>query len=129
MLPVVTVIPESEFLGEIHANTNRTILLCGITLVLAIASGLLTTRLIARPIRRLSQASSALAQGEWQENLSEESAIAEIQTLSISFNQMETQIRQSFEQVEQGNRTHILTKKKVKAQNNLTRKVNTRRQR
>ena len=96
---VVTVIPESEFLGEIHANTNRTILLCGITLVLAIASGLLTTRLIARPIRRLSQASSALAQGEWQENLSEESAIAEIQTLSISFNQMETQIRQSFEQV------------------------------
>ena len=30
---------------------------------------------------------------------------------------------------DQGNRTHILTKKKVKAQNNLTRKVNTRRQR
>ena len=29
----------------------------------------------------------------------------------------------------QGNRTHILTKKKVNAQNNLTRKVNTRRQR
>ena len=97
---VVTVIPESEFMGEIQANTNRTILLCGITLLLAIASGLLTTRLIVRPIRRLSQASSALAQGEWQENLSEEIAIAEIQTLSISFNQMATQIRQSFEQVE-----------------------------
>lgn len=97
---VVTVIPESEFMGDIQANTNRTILLCGITLVLAIASGLGTTRLIARPIRRLSQASSALAQGEWQENLSEENAIAEVQTLSISFNQMATQIRQSFEQVE-----------------------------
>jgi len=97
---VVTVIPESEFMGDIQANTNRTILLCGITLVLAIASGLGTTRLIARPIRRLSQASEALAQGEWQENLSEENAIAEVQTLSISFNQMATQIRQSFEQVE-----------------------------
>ena len=97
---VVTVVPESEFMADIQANINRTILLCGITLLLAIASGLGTTRLIARPIRRLSQASSALAQGEWQENLSEESAIAEIQTLSISFNQMATQIRQSFEQVE-----------------------------
>ena len=97
---VVTVIPESEFMGDIQANTNRTILLCGITLLLAIASGLGTTRLIARPIRRLSQASSALAQGEWQENLSEENAIAEVQTLSISFNQMAAQIRQSFEQVE-----------------------------
>jgi len=97
---VVTVIPESDFLGDIQANTNRTILLCGITLLLAIASGLLTTRLIARPIRRISQASSALAQGEWQENLSEENAIAELQTLSISFNQMAMQMRQSFEQVE-----------------------------
>jgi len=97
---VVTVIPESEFLGDIQANTNRMLLLCGITLLLAIASGLGTTRLIVRSIRRLSQASAALARGEWQKNLSEESAIAELQTLSISFNQMATQIRQSFEQVE-----------------------------
>ncbi|PZV27563.1 MAG: hypothetical protein DCF12_03945 [Snowella sp.] len=97
---VVTVIPESEFLGDIQANTNRTLLLCGITLLLAISSGLGTTRLIVRPIRRLSEASSALAQGEWQENLSEENAIAEVQTLSISFNQMAAQIRQSFAQVE-----------------------------
>ncbi|MFM7573629.1 MAG: PAS domain S-box protein, partial [Snowella sp.] len=97
---VVTVIPESEFLGDIKANTNRTLILCGIILLVAIASGLGTTRLIARPIRRLSQASSALAQGEWQENLSEENMIAEVQTLSISFNQMAAQIRQSFAQVE-----------------------------
>ena len=97
---VVTVIPESEFLGDIQANTNRTLILCGIILLVAIASGLLTTRLIARPIRRLSQASSTLAQGEWQENLSEENMIAEVQTLSISFNQMAAQIRQSFAQVE-----------------------------
>lgn len=34
---VITVIPESEFLGDIQANTNRTILLCGITLLVAIA--------------------------------------------------------------------------------------------
>ena len=54
---VVTVVPESEFMADIQANINRTILLCGITLLLAIASGLGTTRLIARPIRRLSQAS------------------------------------------------------------------------
>jgi PAS domain S-box-containing protein len=96
---VVTVVPESEFMADIQANINRTILLCGITLLLAIASGLWTTRLIVRPIRRLSQASSALAQGEWQENLSEESWITELQTLSIAFNQMAMQMRQSFEQV------------------------------
>jgi HAMP domain-containing protein len=82
-------------MGEIQANTNRTLLLCGITFVLAIASGLGTTRLIARPIRRLSQASEALAQGEWQENLSEENAIAELQTLSISFTALVITVRDS----------------------------------
>jgi hypothetical protein len=41
---VVTVVPESEFMADIQANINRTVLLCGITFLLAIASGLWTTR-------------------------------------------------------------------------------------
>jgi PAS domain S-box-containing protein len=59
-----------------------------------------TARWITHPIQRLSRASQALAQGDWQKPLPEDSAIAELKSLSVSFNQMSAQMRRSFEEVE-----------------------------
>ena len=97
---VVTVVPESHFMAEIQSNLNQTLLLGGLTFVAAIFIGVVTTRWITHSIQRLSRASQALAQGYWQEPLPEDSAIAELKSLSVSFNQMSAQMRQSFEQVE-----------------------------
>ncbi|MEB3311762.1 MAG: diguanylate cyclase [Snowella sp.] len=98
---VVTVIPEADFMGEIWGNLRRTLMLSGLTLLSTILIGFLTARWIARPIKQLSLTSEALAQGNWQDSLSEDSAIAELKSLAHSFNQMAIQVRQSFQQVEE----------------------------
>ena len=95
----VIVVPESDFMEEIQSNANLTILLSGLILFISILFGLITGRLISRPILRLSDASKALANGEWQ-NLSEDMAIAEFKTLAKSFNSMSEQLHQAFKQVE-----------------------------
>jgi PAS domain S-box-containing protein len=95
----VIVVPESDFMDEIQSNANLTILLSGLILFISILFGLITGRLISRPILRLSDASKALANGEWQ-NLSEDMAIAEFKILAKSFNSMSEQLHQAFMQVE-----------------------------
>ncbi|MBD2179043.1 PAS domain-containing protein [Pseudanabaena sp. FACHB-1998] len=90
---IVVVIPESDFMAEIQANRIWTILLCGLTLVIATGFGLLTTRWIARPILRLSLASKAIARREWQETWFENCAIAEVKMLNEAFSLMTTELR------------------------------------
>ncbi|MGL5510227.1 MAG: sensor histidine kinase, partial [Microcoleaceae cyanobacterium] len=101
----VIVIPEADFMAEIQANAGWTILLCGLTLLGAIGIGILTAQWITKPILRLSQASRALALGEWQNsdqenNLIETKNITEISTLATSFNSMAHQLQESFETLE-----------------------------
>uniref|UniRef100_B8HWM7 histidine kinase n=1 Tax=Cyanothece sp. (strain PCC 7425 / ATCC 29141) TaxID=395961 RepID=B8HWM7_CYAP4 len=96
---VVVTVPAADFIGQIEANTYTTIALSGLTLTIAIALGLLTARLINRPIRRLSLASQALAAGRWQKPLAEDSPIAELANLSQAFNHTAEQLQQSFERI------------------------------
>ena len=93
---IVVVIPESDFMAEIHANTRTTIFLCLVALIVSIATSLLTSRWITAPVVRVSQASDKLAQGELTQQV-EPSIIIEIDTLAGSFNQMAEQMKQSFD--------------------------------
>ncbi|ELS30156.1 MULTISPECIES: cache domain-containing sensor histidine kinase [Pseudanabaena] len=68
----VLIVPESDFMAEIQANTQWTIVLCGFTLAIAIGIGVLTARRITKPIQKLSQASQTLAQQEWQKSTLEQ---------------------------------------------------------
>ena len=54
---IVIVIPESDFMEQINANTQTTILLCLLALAVATGLGVITSNWIAKPIRRLNQAS------------------------------------------------------------------------
>ncbi|MEE3716497.1 PAS domain S-box protein [Tumidithrix elongata RA019] len=96
----IVVIPESDFTAEIQTNNNWTILLCGITLLVATGIGLLTARWIVTPILQLSRASKAIAEGLWQVSLPEDSKITELKVLSESFNLMSAQLHQSLDLVE-----------------------------
>jgi signal transduction histidine kinase/CheY-like chemotaxis protein len=101
----IVIIPESDFMAEIQANTQWTILLCVLTLLVAIGVGILTTRWITKPILQLSQASEALALGEWQSSYQESDliktkSITEISILAKSFNSMAHQLQESFETLE-----------------------------
>jgi signal transduction histidine kinase/DNA-binding NarL/FixJ family response regulator len=99
---VVVVMPESDFMGQINANTQTTIWLCLAALAIASGVGFYTSRWIARPILHLSQASEALATAS-QEGFTTQInpeigsfQVNEIGTLARSFNRMAQQLRESF---------------------------------
>ena len=92
---IVIVVPESDFLAQINANTRTTILLCLGALGVAVVLGWYTSRWITRPIYLLSEASEAVAQGELERRVAVGGA-KEISVLSTSFNKMAQQLRGQF---------------------------------
>ena len=99
---VVVVVPESDFMGQINANTRTTVLFCIGALVVATVLGFYTSRLITGPIALLSQASSAIASGKFDRTV-EVSGHNELGVLSQSFNDMAQQLRDSFRSLENTN--------------------------
>lgn len=92
---IVIVVPEADFMGQIQSNTNTTILLCILALVLAIILGFYTSNWITQPILQLSQASEAIAHGQLDQKV-KEFQVRELRILAQSFNMMATQLRESF---------------------------------
>jgi PAS domain S-box-containing protein len=92
---IVVVVPESDFMARIQANTRNTLYLCAGTLALAIAIGLLTARWLTQPILRLNTAAKNLGKGEWHQPL-EIRRCDEIGELANSFNLMAAQLQQAF---------------------------------
>ena len=99
---VVVTMPESDFMTEINANTRITIVLCIGSLIVATGLGIATSRYIIKPIRRLSLASSAIAEGDLSHTV-QASNIKDLGILANSFNQMASQLKSSFIQLESVN--------------------------
>jgi signal transduction histidine kinase/DNA-binding NarL/FixJ family response regulator len=91
----IVVIPESDFMAQINANTQTTIVLCLLALLVAIGLGLITSRWVTVPILRLGKASIAIAQGDLNQQV-EVKGIVELGVLSNSFNEMAQQLQASF---------------------------------
>ncbi|NJN59354.1 MAG: HAMP domain-containing protein [Leptolyngbyaceae cyanobacterium SL_5_9] len=105
---IFVVVPESEFMGQIHANTRTTIMLCFVALVVAIALGTLTAHWIAQPILQLSEASKGLTKHVAQPDFANQQLEAEVEInganeiriLAKSFNQLSRQLQASFVELE-----------------------------
>ncbi|MEP1058318.1 MULTISPECIES: sensor histidine kinase [Cyanophyceae] len=98
----VVVVPESDFMAEIDANTRTTMLLCLGALAVATVLGIYTAQLITQPLRRLSQSAEAVADGALDQNVAL-SHVQELNVLARSFNEMTQQLRGSFAKLEQTN--------------------------
>ncbi|MEY3869114.1 MAG: hypothetical protein RLZZ338_3005 [Cyanobacteriota bacterium] len=96
---IVVAIPEADFMEQINANTHLTIILCLLALVIATGLGIITSNLIAEPIRQLSEGSTAIASGELSQVV-EIKGISELETLADSFNIMASQLQTSFNTLE-----------------------------
>ena len=90
----IIVIPESDFMDKINANTHTTILLCISAVIIAIIIGIITSHWIIKPIIRLNIAAKAIAKGEWDKIETKRSD--ELGELTKSFNSMAAQIQDSF---------------------------------
>lgn len=92
---IVVVVPESDFMARIQANTRHTLWLLIGTLPLAIAIGFLTSRWVTKPIMRLNTAAKNVATGKWDQPL-EITRLDEVGYLANSFNFMAAQLQQAF---------------------------------
>jgi signal transduction histidine kinase len=101
---IFVVVPESEFMAQIHANTRTTVMLCFVALLVAIALGTLTAQWIAQPILQLSEASKGLTKHVAQPDFASQPLDAEVEIngadeikiLAKSFNQLSRQLQASF---------------------------------
>lgn len=96
---VVVVVPELDFMRQIHANTRTTILLCLLSLLLAVLLGLLTSRWLSQRIHQVVKASQIIASGNLNETI-EVTSIYELRELAQSFNKMAAQLKASFSELE-----------------------------
>ncbi len=99
---IAIIVPQSEFMAEINANTRITIALCILALVIATTLGIITARWITQPILKLNQAAKSMSQGEWnQKTIVESDRRDEVGELAQSFNRMANELQVSFETLEQ----------------------------
>lgn len=97
---IVVVVPESDFMEQINANTRTTILLCLAALVVATVLGIITARWVTKPILQLNIAAKNIAKGKWDKTVKLERS-DELGELAKSFNTMATQLQESFTTLEQ----------------------------
>ncbi|MEG4625393.1 PAS domain-containing protein [Microcoleus sp. w1-18aA5] len=96
---IVIAVPENDFMEQINRSRHTTILLCLLALFWATVLGIVTSEWIARPIRRLGKATSAIAGGDFEQKVTA-SSVKEISALATSFNLMSQQLKQSYAQLE-----------------------------
>jgi diguanylate cyclase (GGDEF)-like protein/PAS domain S-box-containing protein len=96
---IVVVVPESDFLGQIQANTRNTILLSLGAFSLATAAGIAIARWLTFPILQLNQATKAVTEGDLTPTVQTDRT-RELGELAYSFSQMVTQLQESFTQLQ-----------------------------
>lgn len=94
---VVILVPKSDFMAQVYADTRRSILLCSLALVVAIASSSIMAHWLSQPILNLNQVAKRLADGSFESWTSLEPGtlghnIYELNQLTTSFNQMAEQL-------------------------------------
>ncbi|NEQ49189.1 MAG: PAS domain S-box protein [Leptolyngbya sp. SIO3F4] len=92
---IVVVVPEADFMGQIHANTRTTILLVLGGLVIAITLAVLAARTLTRPMLEVCKAAEGIAEGNLEQRVTP-TPIREMRRLARTFNSMAQQLQSSF---------------------------------
>ncbi|MBD2576653.1 PAS domain S-box protein [Oscillatoria sp. FACHB-1406] len=95
---------ESDFLAPFYTTERHSILLLLATSAAAVALGVAIARQIARPIRRLQEATTQIASGDWQQRI-ELNRDDELGDLAKAFNSMAEQLQTAFAQLQALNQT------------------------
>lgn len=92
---IIVILPEADFMEKIQQNTQTTIIICAIAIGLSALIGIYVARQITKPILKLANAVSNLANQEDGVIIPEE-GIEELQILAKSFNTMSSQLESTF---------------------------------
>ncbi|WP_139295075.1 ATP-binding protein [Planktothrix tepida] len=101
---IVVVVPESDFMQQIHQNTRNTILLSIVALLMATLMGLVTSRWILVPLMSLKEVAIAFSQGDFYQKI-DLSRSDELGVLAKTFHQMAQQLRDYLIRLEETNQS------------------------
>ncbi|MEG4147534.1 ATP-binding protein [Microcoleus sp. Pol12B5] len=101
-LLIVVVVPEADFMEQIHAGNRTTVLLCLAALGMATVLGLLTSRWIIKPLIKLKNAAIALSEGQFDQTVKLDRS-DELGVLAAAFNSMAAQLQAFFTALETKN--------------------------
>ena len=106
---IAVIIPESDFLGHVNANTRATLLMSIAALIVAVLIVVYVARWITQPILKLNAFAQDMSHGKWQE-FPITTRFREVRQLGESFNRMGGQLREAFGTLEDRvrERTHEL---------------------
>ncbi|XDD49743.1 PAS domain S-box protein [Leptospira sp. WS92.C1] len=92
---VITSIPAAYYLEGVRTGSSQSAMVFAIALTLSLLIAALLAGIVTAPIRRISSASSAMAQGDLTQRVPS-SRLEELGALSVSFNYMAEQLQDSF---------------------------------
>ncbi len=121
---IVTLLPESDLLGDIRDASQRTLgWIVGLS-ALGLLACLGVIGKVTRPIQRTAEAANRLAQGQWNTRLAHGSSVQETAVLVRAFNGMAERLQRSFsdlhEQLVFDSLTHLLTRNGLLEQSRWT---------
>ncbi|HWA72974.1 MAG TPA: ATP-binding protein [Polyangiaceae bacterium] len=92
---VATLIPEADYLAGVRSGNSRSAMVFALSLLLALALAAVLASRVSAPLRQLSNATRALAEGDLDTRVPG-SGLEELDTLAQSFNDMAHRLSQSF---------------------------------
>ncbi|GMV83591.1 MAG: hypothetical protein AMXMBFR7_47750 [Planctomycetota bacterium] len=95
---VITALPESFYLAGVRAGNSRSAMVFAVALLLSLAIAAMLASMVTEPIRRLSNATVALAGGDRTLRVPV-SRLEELDNLAEAFSHMSDQLRISFDRI------------------------------
>jgi signal transduction histidine kinase len=102
---VVEVLPESDFMAQIHKHTQRTIGLSILAVIISIGIGLRTLKWITQPLQDLKNAATSMSLGHLNQQVFDHDRQDEIGILTRAFNQMADQLSTAFRELQHSHET------------------------
>lgn len=93
---IAIVVPKSDFTAEIDANTQKTIILGILALLVSLGVGIITAGWVTKPILKLNEVTKDIASGELERKL-EINRSDEVGELAASFRTIVAQLQESFQ--------------------------------
>ncbi|NJN20807.1 MAG: SpoIIE family protein phosphatase [Leptolyngbya sp. RL_3_1] len=103
---IVVTVPETDFMEQIAVSNRNTLISALAALTVAIGGGVMLARWVTHSLLSLTRASKAMAEGNLDQHVNENSPIIELDTLAHAFNTMIGQLQTSFDALSQSEITN-----------------------
>lgn len=100
---LITLFPYSFYLSGVITGNSKSAMVFAWAILLSLILAAVMAEFVTRPVLSFAKASKSLARGDWNYPV-DESMIAELKDLSEAFRFMSSELKQSFERVEESQR-------------------------